>query len=169
MGFRPQDPDGELWAKTLRILPPEMAKTVRWRPIRWQKGVTWGPSGFWAQPAHPFGRRALGPRGSKPRLSLLFSRVGAKAHAKNPSQASQSQNGEAASSEIGAQEFCTRSARSAGNGIRTCDSDPAFHAPGSQDDVSFTSNVPLTMTSREYPPPLLAFQGLNGSHVLKRI
>ena len=23
------------------------------RPIWWRKGVTWGPLGFWAQPAHP--------------------------------------------------------------------------------------------------------------------
>ena len=54
LGFRPRDPYGEIRAGILRILPPEMSKTVGWRPIWWQKGVTWGPLGFRAQLAHPW-------------------------------------------------------------------------------------------------------------------
>ena len=33
LGFRPRDPHGEIRARILRILPPEMSKTVGWRPI----------------------------------------------------------------------------------------------------------------------------------------
>ena len=33
-------------------IPGLKSQMVGWRPIWWQKGVIWGPLGFWAQPAH---------------------------------------------------------------------------------------------------------------------
>ena len=66
-----------------------------------------------------------------------------------PSQASQSQNGEDVSNGIGGQEF-SRGFRGfsgssgfsgfRGNGVRSCSSDPPFHAQESQDDVSSQAN-----------------------------
>ena len=70
LGFRPRDPHGEIRAGILRILPPEMSKTVGWRPIWWQKGVIWGPLGFRARPAHPAGG---GGRAVAPTLTPLVS------------------------------------------------------------------------------------------------
>ena len=65
LGFRPRDPHGEIRAGILRILPPEMSKTVGWRPIWWQKGVILGPLGFRARLAHPnqTNQAPQGPRG----------------------------------------------------------------------------------------------------------
>ena len=54
LGFRPRDPHGEIRAGILRRIPVSMSQMVPWRPIWWQKGATWGPLGFWAQPGHPW-------------------------------------------------------------------------------------------------------------------
>ena len=68
---------------------------------------------------------------------------------RGPSQASQSRFFEEASSGIRGQEFSSGSSQSTGstgstgsgqNGVRSCGSDPAFHAQGSQDDVSSQAN-----------------------------
>ena len=53
MGFRPRDPHGEIRAGILSRIPVLRSQMVGWRPIWWQKGVTWGPLGFRARPAHP--------------------------------------------------------------------------------------------------------------------
>ena len=55
LGFRPWDPHGEIRAGILRRIPVSRSQMVGWRPIWWQKGVTWGPLGFRARPAHPAG------------------------------------------------------------------------------------------------------------------
>ena len=52
LGFRPWDPHGEIRAGILCRIPVLKSQMVGWRPIWWQKGVTWGPLGFRAQPAH---------------------------------------------------------------------------------------------------------------------
>ena len=64
LGFRARDPHDEIRAGILRRIPVSMSQMVGWRPISWQKGVLWGPLGFWA-PAHP-GRAAGGRANSAP-------------------------------------------------------------------------------------------------------
>ena len=61
LGFRPRDPHGEIRAGILRRIPVLKSQMVGWRPIWWQKGVTWGPLAFQAQPAHPACGRAVAP------------------------------------------------------------------------------------------------------------
>merc|ERR1712138_6324 len=56
LAFRPRDPHGEIRAGILCRIPVLKSQMVGWRPIWWQKGVIWGPLGFRAQPAHPWGR-----------------------------------------------------------------------------------------------------------------
>ena len=53
---------------------------------------------------------------------------------------SQSRFFEEASNGIIGQEFSARSSGSSGNGVRSCGSDPAFHAQESQDEVSSQAN-----------------------------
>jgi len=60
LGFSPWDPHGVIRAGILCRIPVSRSKMVGWRPIWWQKGVTWGPLGFWARPAHPAGGRRAG-------------------------------------------------------------------------------------------------------------
>ena len=61
-GFGPRDPHGEIRAGILCRIPVLKSQMVGWRPIWWQKGVTWGPLGFRAWPAHPAGGRRAGGR-----------------------------------------------------------------------------------------------------------
>ena len=56
LGFRTRGPHGEIRAGILSRIPVLKSQMVGWRPIWWQKGVTWGPLGFWAQLAHPWDR-----------------------------------------------------------------------------------------------------------------
>ena len=66
LGFGPRDPHGEIRAGILCRIPVLKSQMVGWRPIWWQKGVTWGPLGFRAQPAHLGGRAAGGRRAVTP-------------------------------------------------------------------------------------------------------
>ena len=48
LGFRARIPHSEIGAGILRRTPVSTSQMVVWRPTWWQKGVLWGPLGFWA-------------------------------------------------------------------------------------------------------------------------
>ena len=66
LGFGPRDPHGEIRAGILCRIPVLKSQMVPRRPIWWRKGVTWGPLGFRAQPAHPWAAVAGRPAASIP-------------------------------------------------------------------------------------------------------
>ena len=96
-------------------------------------GPHWGPKGP-RKPKTLIFLRFFNGWSQKHRFSLGFLKVEAL------SGGSQSQNGEDVSSGIRGQEFAAGSTGSGQNGVRSCGSDPAFHAQGSQDDVSSQAN-----------------------------